>query len=105
MNALPGWLVVKGGAEGLRGVGILPGGRGRLSQAAGLALSVEDGDAKNGRAASAVSVEALRQVGVLDDRTLEKLSEFRRPRELDPQGRPASEAVPRFELAPVSELV
>lgn len=104
MKAVPGWLVVKAGAEGLRGVGILPGARGRLTPAAGLAVSIADGDAKNGRAGSAVMIEALRQVGVLDDRTLVKLEAFRRPRDIDPQGRPAAEAVPRFELAPVSEL-
>ncbi len=103
MQAVPGGLIAKGGAEGLHGVAILPGARGRPMPAAGLAIAIDDGDPL-GRAGWAVSVEALRQVGALDAGSLERLEPFRRPRVRDPNGRPAAETVARFELAPVAEL-
>ena len=34
----------KGGAEGLRGIGLLPGARGADSPSAGVAIKIEDGD-------------------------------------------------------------
>jgi L-asparaginase II len=103
MRAVPGALVVKGGAEGLRGVAILRGTRGRPTPAAGMAISIEDGDSA-GRAGWVVAVEALRQVGVLDDQALRRLDRFRAPVRRDPHGRPAAETTARFELAPVAEL-
>jgi L-asparaginase II len=103
MKAVPGALVAKGGAEGLHGVAILRGTRGRPTPAAGLAISIEDGDPL-GRAGRAVTVEALRQVGALDEAALERLEPFRRPRAPDPNGRPAAETVARFELAPLVEM-
>lgn len=106
MKALPGRLVAKGGAEGLRCYAILPGPRakGGSAAASGLALKVEDGGAAD-RAASAASVEALVQAGVLDGQALRMLARYHRPTMPDPHGRPAGEAVPAFELAPVGELV
>ena len=65
MRTLPRKVVVKGGAEGLRGVGIFAGVRGAESGASGLALKIEDGNL-NGRANRAATVEALSQLGVLD---------------------------------------
>lgn len=103
MKAVPGGLIAKGGAEGLHGLAILPGTRGRTTPAAGVAIAIDDGDPL-GRAGWAVSVEALRQVGVLDTGALEALESFRRPRVADPNGRLAAETVTRFELAPVAEL-
>jgi L-asparaginase II len=103
MRALPGALIAKGGAEGLRGIALLRGTRGRPTPAAGMAVSIDDGD-PNGRASTVVAVEALRQVGVLDDQSLRRLEAFRRPVVRDPMGRPAAETVARFELAPVAEL-
>jgi L-asparaginase II len=103
MRALPGALVVKGGAEGLRGIAILRGARGRPAPAAGMAISIDDGD-PTGRASAVAAVEALRQVGVLDDQALRRVERFRRPVTRDPQGRAAAETVARFELAPVAEL-
>jgi L-asparaginase II len=103
MRAAPGTLVAKGGAEGLRGISILRGARGRPTPAAGLAISIDDGDSA-GRAGWVAAVEALRQVGVLDDQALRRLERFRRPVTRDPQGRAAAETVARFELAPVAEL-
>jgi L-asparaginase II len=106
MKALPGRLVAKGGAEGLRCYAILPGPRAKGSSAApsGLALKIEDGGATD-RAASAASVEALVQAGVLDGQALRVLARYHRPTTADPHGRPAAEAIAAFELAPVGELL
>ena len=106
MKALPGRLVAKGGAEGLRCYAILPGPRAKGSSAApsGLALKIEDGGASD-RATSAASVEALVQAGVLDGQPLRVLARYHKPTTADPHGRPASEAAAAFELAPVGELL
>jgi L-asparaginase II len=105
-KALPGRIVAKGGAEGLRCFGILPGprARGGSTVATGMALKIEDGGA-NARATSAAAVEALAQAGVLDGQPLRVLSRYHRPIAADPHGRPAAEAVATFELAPVGELL
>jgi L-asparaginase II len=105
-KALPGRLVAKGGAEGLRCFAILPGPRakGGSAGASGLALKVEDGGAAD-RATSAASVEALVQAGVLDGQALRVLARYHRPTVSDPHGRPAGEAIAAFELAPVGELL
>jgi L-asparaginase II len=105
-RAIPGRIVAKGGAEGLRCFAILPGPRARGgSQAAtGFALKVEDG-AANDRATSAAAVEALAQAGVLEGQPLRMLGLYHRPASKDPHGRPAGEAIASFELAPVGELL
>ena len=103
MKAVPGRLAAKGGAEGLRGFALLPGA-GRAATASGVALKIEDGGGFD-RAASAASVETLRQVGVLDPAALRALSRYHRPVALDPRGEPVGEAVARFDLAPVGELL
>ncbi len=103
MKAAPGRLVSKSGMEALRGVGILPGARGAGSPASGLALKIEDGDGYE-RGTWAASVEALRQVGVLEGQALRVLARYHRPPDLDPHGRVAGEAVASFDLAPVGEL-
>jgi L-asparaginase II len=104
MRARPGVLLSKGGAEGLRGIGLLPGARGAASVAAGVAVKIEDGDA-TGRANRAVSVEALGQLGVLDSGALERLADMHRPPARDPRGVEVGETLTVFELAPISELV
>jgi L-asparaginase II len=132
MKAVPGRLVAKGGAEGLRGVAILPapradaadqvtsrigpgqrsaagtprrpgGGAGRPG-ARGCAIKIEDGDGR-GRAGWAAGVEALWQVGALDERALKELARYHRPPVFDPRGEQCGEAVPEFQLAPISELI
>jgi L-asparaginase II len=103
MKAVPGEVVSKGGSEALRGIAILRGTRGRAAPAAGMAISIEDGD-PSGRAGWAVAVESLRQVAALDEAALERLETYRRPRLSDPHGRTVAETVARFELAPLSEL-
>jgi L-asparaginase II len=103
MRVRPGLLVSKGGAEGLRGVGLLAGWRGANSVAAGVAVKIEDGDGF-GRANRAVSVEALAQLGVLDAAALERLNEDHRPPTRSPGGVEIAATVAAFRLAPLSEL-
>ena len=105
-KALPGRIVAKGGAEGLRCFAVLPGPRakGGSAAASGLALKVEDGGCAD-RAGSAASVEALVQASVLDGQALRVLARYHRPTDADPHGRPAAEAIASFELAPVGELL
>jgi L-asparaginase II len=106
MKALPGQIVGKGGAEGLRAFGVLPGTRARGGDAAasGLALKIEDGGVE-ARGTSVASVEALAQAGVLDGQPLRMLGRYHQPVVVDPHGREAAQAVPAFDLAPVGELL
>jgi L-asparaginase II len=103
MRARPGLIVAKGGAEGMRGIGLLPGARGRGTAAAGVAIKIEDGDYAS-RAKRSVSVEALGQLGVLDAGAVDRLSDELRPRSLDPRGVEIATGVAVFQLAPLSEL-
>jgi len=103
MRARPGVLVSKGGAEGLRGIALLPGARGPKTVAAGVAIKIEDGD-RAGRANRSVSVESLAQLGALDADALERLNELHRPPTRDPRGVEIATTVPVFQLAPLSEL-
>ena len=102
MRRKPGRLVVKGGAESLRGVGILPGGL-RGGGAGGMAVKIEDGDGFS-RANRPVTIEALSQLGLLDEADLRALAAQHRPVSRDPQRRVVAETVVGFELAPISEL-
>jgi L-asparaginase II len=70
-----GKIVSKGGAEGYRGIGLLPGALGPGSPALGIALKISDGDPR-GRAIAAVSLEILRQLGALSAAELESLGDF-----------------------------
>jgi L-asparaginase II len=103
MRAAPGRLVCKGGAEGLRGIGLLAGARGADSKACGVAVKIEDGDGF-GRANRSVSVEALAQLGAFDPVTVERLNDVHRPPSRDPRRQEIAAAVPSFRLAPLSEL-
>jgi len=102
-KARPGRLVAKGGAEGLRGIAVLPDAA-TGAGASALAVKVEDGSGSD-RAGWAVSVEALRLAGILEGQALRVLGRYHRPVELDPHGRIAAETIPGFELVPVGELV
>jgi L-asparaginase II len=99
MRRRQGQVVAKSGAEGLRGVGLVPAPRARGPAPAGLALSIEDGDAA-ARASRAVTVEALAQIGSLDELDLRALAAFHRPVRNGPDGSVVATSVPRFELAP-----
>jgi L-asparaginase II len=106
MKATPGRLVSKAGMEALRGLAILRGPRSGTHEEgpSGMAVKIEDGDGFD-RGTWAASVEALRQAGVLDGGALRDLARYHRPVTLDPHGRPAAEAIPDFDLAPVGELI
>jgi L-asparaginase II len=97
-------VVAKSGAEGLRGVGLVPAARSRGPVPGGLAVSIEDGDAA-ARANRAVTVEALAQLGTLDELDLRALAFFHRPVRHGPDGSAIATSVPRFELAPMTELM
>ena len=106
MKAAEGRLVSKAGMEALRAIAIVPGPRTGtlLDGPSGLAAKIEDGDGYD-RGTWAASVEALRQVGVLDPQALRMLARYHRPTILDPHGRVGAESIAEFELAPVGELI
>jgi L-asparaginase II len=122
MRLRPGALVSKGGAESLRGIGVMPdrgaGGaasaysrvgasnartRSSLPAPAGIAVKIEDGDGFT-RANHAVTIEALRQLGVIEERDLADLGPQWHPVTRDPRQRIVAETIPTFELAPIAEL-
>jgi L-asparaginase II len=72
MRAARGRVVSKVGAEGVYTAGINPSKE--WPNGLGLALKIEDGDDK--RARPTVVVEALRQLGVLRDESLEAVSRY-----------------------------
>lgn len=92
MRVAAGGVVAKAGAEGVQGIGILPGhadprvGPG----ASGYAHKIEDGDSGR-RASGATAVAALRQLGVLDDERAERLAEYASPPIRDPRGETSGE--------------
>jgi len=88
MRAIPGRVVSKAGAEGVRAVGVLAGGA--TASPSGLALKVEDGDLGR-RAADVVASAALARLGVLDAAALARIAEHAAPRILDPRGEVAGE--------------
>jgi L-asparaginase II len=106
MKAAPDRLISKAGMEALRAIAILPGPRSgtMLDAPSGMAVKIEDGDGYD-RGTWAASVEALRQVGVLDGQAIRMLARYHRPTILDPHGRVGAESIPEFELAPVGELI
>ncbi len=75
MQVARGRLIAKGGAEGYQGVGILPGVLAPNAPGIGIALKISDGDAR-GRARPAVTLEILRQLGVINLEDIESLADF-----------------------------
>ncbi len=72
-------LFCKGGAEGYHGVGIRPGVLGAGSRGLGITVKASDGDLGD-RATELITLEILRQLGVLTPAELEKLAVYdRRP--------------------------
>ena len=70
-----GKLVVKGGAEGYQSVGILPNLTKAGSKGVGIALKISDGDPTE-KVRSAVMLEILRQLNILNESELAELVEF-----------------------------
>ncbi len=84
MKACEGRVVTKRGAEGFQLVGLLPGVLAPDAPGVGIAFKVLDGDASrmamdlrsSTRARPALTLEILRQLGVLTAAQLEKLAAF-----------------------------
>ncbi len=72
MKAAPGHIISKVGAEGVYTAGILPSAA--WPRGLGLALKIEDGE--NHRSRPTVVIEALRQLGVLRDESLESVAHY-----------------------------
>jgi len=72
MRAAPNRLISKVGAEGVYTAGVLPCKE--WPKGLGLALKIEDGD--DHRARPTVVIESLRQLGVLQDESLEAVSRY-----------------------------
>lgn len=75
MSVARGTLVSKGGAEAYQGIGICPGALGPGSPAMGIALKIADGDGR-ARVSAAVSLEVLRQLGVLSPDQLAEMADL-----------------------------
>jgi L-asparaginase II len=75
MRVGAGRILSKGGAEGYQAIALRPGALGDGSPAMGIAVKISDGDAR-GWAREAVSLEVLRQLGVLSARELQQLATF-----------------------------
>jgi L-asparaginase II len=104
MKAAPGRIVAIGGLDPLHAAALLPLPAGGDDGAgSGLAIRLEAPGGEQALAAAAV--EAVRQLGVLDDRALRLLGRYHRPAVRDPHGRAVAELVPAFDLAPVGELL
>jgi L-asparaginase II len=58
-------IIAKTGAEGYQGIGIMPGTLSPNSPSLGIAIKIADGD-RRGTISSAVALEFLRQLGILD---------------------------------------
>lgn len=94
MRRRPGRIVAKAGADGIQAIGLVARDD---REASALAIKIEDGDMSR-RATKAASVEALAQIGELDERDLRALAEYHHPTVLGPAGGEAASAVPRFDL-------
>jgi L-asparaginase II len=102
MRAYPSRVVSKGGAEGVLAMGLPPGaleadapyGDGPM----GIAAAIEDGNAAR-RGGDAVSVEVLRQLGLVRDPLPGTLADFASPSITDPRGERSGEVHPGFRLS------
>jgi L-asparaginase II len=101
MRARPSRIVSKGGAEGVLAMGIPPGALPAEaafgSEPMGIAVKVEDGNLAR-RAGDVVSVEVLRQVGLLTDPLPDSLAEYADPPIEDPRGERSGEVRAAFRL-------
>ena len=75
MEVTGGRIVVKGGAEGYQGLGLLPGALGPDSPGIGIAVKISDGDPSN-RARQAVALQLLKNLGAISEAELAQLAEF-----------------------------
>jgi L-asparaginase II len=94
MQAAPGRLVSKIGAEGVYTAGVLPCEK--WPQGLGLAVKVEDGEDR--RARPVVVIEAMRQLGILDETALASLAPYARLQTRNHRGDIVGEVRPAFAL-------
>jgi L-asparaginase II len=94
MQSLRGKIVSKIGAEGVYSAGVLPSPK--WKNGLGIALKIEDGDDKWARAV--VLIEVLRQLGILDETTDEKLREYSPVIIRNRRGDAVGKIVPTFDL-------
>jgi L-asparaginase II len=102
MRAYPKRVLSKGGAEGVLAMGLPPGSlpdAGRFGDGPmGIAAKIEDGNLAR-RAGEVVSIEVLRQLGILGDRVPDALEEYAFPPIVDPRGESSGEVRAVFRLA------
>jgi L-asparaginase II len=94
IRAGKGHLISKIGAEGVYTVGVLPCRE--WPHGLGLALKIEDGDDR--RARPPAVIEALRQLGVLDEQALAKLKPYATPPITNHRGEQVGEVCTAFTL-------
>jgi len=94
MRVGKGRIVVKGGAEGYYGIGL-------LSSGLGVALKMESGmeNGADGRGRNAVVVEVLRQLGALDDEQVAALARYAAGPMKNHRGLVVGQVRPCFELS------
>jgi L-asparaginase II len=93
-----GMIVSKGGAEGYQALAVLPGALHPGSPALGITFKVIDGDV-NGRARPVISIEILRQLGLLSEEQIRaKLSRLAARPVTNWRGLEVGEIRPAFEL-------
>jgi L-asparaginase II len=95
MQAAPGRLVSKIGAEGVYTAGVLPCDK--WPQGLGLAVKIEDGEDR--RARPVVVIEAMRQLGILTDDALVSLAPYARLITRNHRGDAVGEVRPVFKLS------
>jgi len=104
MQAGEGSFITKIGAEGYRGIGILPGKAAGFSSAVGICYKIIDGD-KTLRANSVIAMVLLETFGLLDDEKKEKLKKFGRQPITNRQDKTVGEIRPSCELMRILERV
>jgi len=75
MEALPGKIILKGGAEGYQSIGIMPGALGEGSPGLGIAIKIADGD-QTRRALNCLTIELLHSLCLLNKEQKIALKEF-----------------------------
>ncbi len=94
MTAGAGRFVAKGGASGVQGVGVVGDGT-------GVAVKIEDGGSPPYSQAAVASIEALRQIGALDEAAAAAMAAHARPVIRNVVGREVGGARPVFTLVAV----
>jgi L-asparaginase II len=98
MQTAGGRILAKGGAEGFQALALRQGVLAPGSPAVGIALKIADGDAR-GWVSHAVTLEVLRQLGVLSLEELDRLAEFGPVRSITNwRGLSVGESGPVFDL-------